>query len=208
MMPDKKLEIIQIPAGEMKNFAYLLFCPVTVEGLAVDPSFAADALLAEIARRGVRLRLLVNTHGHRDHVAGNREVLEATGAVLAAHPLAVADAELPLMEGARLTVGESPVEILHTPGHTPGDITLNPPGALLTGDTLFVTRVGRADLPGSDPEALYRSLQRLASFPGDTLVYPGHDYGPRPVSTISFERQHNPFLRCPDLESFLRLRMG
>jgi hydroxyacylglutathione hydrolase len=208
MMPEKKLEIIQIPAGEMKNFAYLLCCPVTGEGLAVDPSFAAKALLAEIARREVRLKLLVNTHGHRDHVAGNREVLEATGAVLAAHPLAVAEAELPLEEGARLTVGESPVEILHTPGHTPGDITLHPPGALLTGDTLFVTRVGRADLPGSDPEALYRSLQRLASFPGETLVYPGHDYGPRPVSTISFERQHNPFLRCPDLESFLRLRMG
>jgi hydroxyacylglutathione hydrolase len=208
MMPEKELEIIQLPAGEMKNFAYLLYCPVTGEGLAVDPSFAADALLAEIAWRGVRLKLLVNTHGHRDHVAGNREVLEATGAVLAAHPLAVAQAEMPLEEGARLKVGESLVEILFTPGHTPGDITLHPPGALLTGDTLFVTKVGRADLPGSDPEALYFSLRRLADFPGDTLVYPGHDYGPRPVSTISFERQHNPFLRCPDLESFLRLRMG
>jgi hydroxyacylglutathione hydrolase len=208
MMSEKKPEIIQIPAGEMKNFAYLLVCPVTGEGLAVDPSFAADALLAEIARRGVRLRLLVNTHGHRDHVAGNREVLETTGAVLAAHPLAVAEAEMPLEEGARLKVGESLVKILHTPGHTPGDITLHPPGALLTGDTLFVTKVGRADLPGSDPEALYSSLRRLAAFPGDTLVYPGHNYGPRPVSTISFERQHNPFLRCPDLESFLRLRMG
>jgi hydroxyacylglutathione hydrolase len=208
MMPEKKLEIIQIPAGEMKNFAYLLYCPDTGEGLAVDPSFAADALLAEIARRGVRLSLLVNTHGHRDHVAGNRAVLEATGAVLAAHPLEVDQAEMPLEEGARLLVGEHLVEILHSPGHTPGHITLHPPGALLTGDTLFVTRVGRADLPGSDPEALYRSLRRLAAFPGDTLVYPGHDYGPRPVSTISFERQHNPFLRCPDLESFLRLRMG
>jgi hydroxyacylglutathione hydrolase len=170
-MQEKRLEIIQIPAGEMKNFAYLLYCPVTGEGLAVDPSFAADALLA-------------------------------------AHPLAVAQAEMPLEEGARLKVGESLVEILSTPGHTPGDITLHPPGALLTGDTLFVTKVGRADLPGSDPEALYFSLRRLADFPGDTLVYPGHDYGPRPVSTISFERQHNPFLRCPDLESFLRLRMG
>jgi glyoxylase-like metal-dependent hydrolase (beta-lactamase superfamily II) len=207
-MQEKTLEIVQIPAGEMKNFAYLLYCPATGEGLAVDPSFAAEDLLAEIARRGVRLKLLVNTHGHRDHVAGNPAVLKATGAVLAAHPLAVAEAELALEEGARLTVGESAVEILHTPGHTPGDITLHPPGALLTGDTLFVTKVGRADLPGSDPEALYRSLRRLADFPGDTRVYPGHDYGPRPVSTIAFERQHNPFLRCSDLESFLRLRMG
>jgi len=87
-------------------------------------------------------------------------------------------------------------------------LVLNPPGALLTGDTLFVTHVGRADLPGSDAEALYASLQRLAAFPADTLVFPGHDYGPMPVSSIAFEREHNPYLRCPDLASFLRLRLG
>jgi len=98
--------------------------------------------------------------------------------------------------------------VLHTPGHSPGHIVLHAPGALLTGDTLFVTRVGRADLPGSDPAALYHSLRRLAGFPGDTLVFPGHDYGPRPFSTIADERRHNPYLRCPDLASFLRLRLA
>ncbi|MDH3999293.1 MAG: MBL fold metallo-hydrolase, partial [Desulfuromonadales bacterium] len=84
----------------------------------------------------------------------------------------------------------------------------NPPGALITGDTLFVTRCGRADFPGSDPEAMYRSLQRLAAFSAETKVYPGHDYGPQPSSTIGYEREHNDYLKCPDLESFLRLRMG
>ncbi len=207
-MQEQSLEIVQIPAGEMKNFAYLVYCRETGDGLAVDPSFGAEPLLAAIEERGVKLKMLVNTHGHRDHVIGNRAVLQATGVFWAAHPLALPDAELALEEGTILPVGKSQVRVLHTPGHTPGDITLNPPGALLTGDTLFVTRVGRADMPGSDPQALFQSLRRLAEFPEDTQVYPGHDYGPQPVSTIGYEKKHNPFLLCPDLESFLRLRMG
>ena len=92
--------------------------------------------------------------------------------------------------------------------HTPGSLVFNPPGALITGDTLFVTRCGRADFTGSDPAALYHSLMRLAAFPAETQVFPGHDYGPKPHSTIAFEREHNEYLRCPDLESFITLRMG
>ncbi|HEY7745433.1 MAG TPA: MBL fold metallo-hydrolase [Desulfuromonadales bacterium] len=202
------LEIVQIRAGEMGNFSYLVYCPVSGRGLGVDPSFAPDNLLAAAAERDVTIDSLVNTHGHRDHIAGNSRILEATGARLAAHPLDVAEADIPLSEGSVLTVGEGKVEILHTPGHTPGSIVLHPPGALLTGDTLFVTCVGRADLAGSDPAALYHSLYRLAAFPPDTRIYPGHDYGPRPNSTVAFEREHNPYLQCPDLESFLHLRMG
>jgi len=202
------LEVVQIPAGEMNNFAYLVYCPTSRRGLVVDPSFAPDDLLAAAAERGVTIDLLVNTHGHRDHTAGNACILAATGARLAAHPLDVADADVPLAEGTVLTVGEGEVSILHTPGHTPGSVVLHPPGALITGDTLFVTCVGRADLAGSDPASLYRSLCRLASFPPETRIYPGHDYGPRPVSNVAFEREHNPYLQCPDLESFLRLRMG
>jgi glyoxylase-like metal-dependent hydrolase (beta-lactamase superfamily II) len=156
----------------------------------------------------VKNEVLVNTHGHGDHVAANDRVLQATGARLAAHPAEVPGAQLALTEGTELAVGNGIVRILHTPGHTPGSLTLHPPGALITGDTLFVTFVGRADLPGSDPEALYRSLRRLADFPGETRVFPGHDYGPHPVSTIAFERQHNPYLQCSDLKCFLRLRLG
>lgn len=202
------LEIVQVRAGEMENFSYLVYCPESGRGIGVDPSFAPEGLLAAAAERGVVLEVLVNTHGHRDHIAGNARILEATGARLAAHPLDVAGADIPLTEGSVLSVGEGTVEVLHTPGHTPGSIVLHPPGALITGDTLFVTFVGRADLAGSDPEALYRSLCRLAAFPPETRIYPGHDYGPRPVSTVAFERQHNPYLQCPDLASFLRLRMG
>lgn len=202
------LQVVQIPAGEMANFSYLLYCRDSRQGLAIDPSLAPQNLLDAIDKHGIRLRWLVNTHGHRDHVAGNGAILQATEASLAAHPLAGLPVDRALQEGDCLMIGETTVEILSTPGHTPADITLHIPGALFTGDTLFVTKVGRADMTGSDPAALYASLQRLAAYPGDTLVFPGHDYGPRPYSTIAEELQHNPYLRCRNLESFLALRMG
>ncbi|MCD4688528.1 MAG: MBL fold metallo-hydrolase [Desulfuromonadaceae bacterium] len=208
MVSEAGLKVLQIPAGEMKNFAYLIYCPNSGDALAVDPSFGATALLAEVERCGVNLKLVLNTHGHNDHLVGNKAVLAATGARLTAHPQAVPEADLLLDEGCIVTLGDTAIEVLYTPGHHPGHICLHLPGALVTGDTLFVTRVGRADLAGSDPAALYHSLRRLAGFPGETLVYPGHDYGPQPVSTIAYERQHNPFMRCEDLGSFLRLRMG
>jgi hydroxyacylglutathione hydrolase len=200
------LEIIQIRAGQMANFSYLLYCPGSGRGAAVDPSFEPQRLLEVAAARQVTIELLINTHGHRDHVAGNTALLQATGARLAGHPADLAEADLFLEDGAVLSIGQESLQVLHTPGHSPGSIVLNPPGALLTGDTLFVTFVGRADLTGSDPEKLYYSLRRLASFPGETLVYPGHDYGPQPVSSIAFELLHNPYLRAGDLASFLQLR--
>lgn len=202
------LEIVQIRAGDMANFSYLIYCPRSLRGLAVDPSFTPDKLLAAARERNVTIDILANTHGHRDHIAGNGQILEVTAAKLAAHPLDVPGVDIPLAEGSALTVGEGTVKILHTPGHTPGSVVLHPPGALITGDTLFVTCVGRADLAGSDPAALYRSLCRLSSFPAATRIYPGHDYGPQPVSSIAFELEHNPYLQCSDLADFLHLRMG
>lgn len=207
-MNSAPLEIVQIRSGRMDNFAYLVFCPATGRGIGVDPSLEPEKLLTAARERQVTLEVLVNTHGHGDHTAGNARILGESGAKLAAHPLDLPGADIHLQEGSVLAVGNGAVTVLHTPGHSPGSITLHPPGGLLTGDTLFVTRVGRADLPGSAPEALYRSLLRLAAFPAETGIYPGHDYGPRPVSTVGFEREHNPYLRCPDLESFIKLRIG
>jgi len=201
-------DIVQIPIAGTDNFSYLVICPQTGKALGVDPGLSPDSLLSAIQRREVTLEVLANTHGHHDHIAGNADVLKATGAKLAASPLDVKGAEIPLSEGSRLQIGSVLIAVLHTPGHTPGSLVFNPPGALITGDTLFVTRCGRADFPGSDPAALYHSLLRLAAFPPETRVFPGHDYGPRTHSTIAYEREYNEYLKCPDLESFLRLRMG
>lgn len=202
------LEAVQIAAGEMANFAYLIYCPATLVGVAVDPSFAPDRLLEQARQLSVKLELLINTHGHPDHGAGNQRIMEVAGVPLAGHPLDLPQADLHLDEGSRITFGDGIIEVLHTPGHTPGSICLYAPGLVVTGDTLFVTRCGRADLPGSDVRELYRSLRRLAALPPETRVYPGHDYGPQPVSTIAFELEHNPYLRCPDLDSFILLRQG
>ena len=204
----EKLEIVQIPAGRMDNFSYLVYCPATNVAAAVDPSFAPENLLSASERLGVQIEILFNTHGHNDHTAGNGLILEKTGARLAAHPLDLPGADRPLTDGLTVEVGGGTLRIIHTPGHTPGSVCLYTGEGLITGDTLFVTRVGRADLAGSDPAALFNSLRRLAELPGDTRVFPGHDYGPSPTSTIAFELANNPFLRCADLDSFIRLRMG
>ena len=201
-------EIVQIPVAGSDNFSYLVICPETGKAFGVDPGVSPECLLQVVRERGVTLEVLGNTHGHGDHVAGNAEVIRATGAKLAASPIDVPDPDIPLAEGSRIEVGKLTIEVLHTPGHSPGAVVFNPPGALITGDTLFVTRCGRADLRNGDPAALYHSLLRLAAFPPETRVFPGHDYGPKPNSTIAYERQHNEYIKCPDLESFIKLRMG
>lgn len=201
-------EIIQVPAGDADNFSYLVYCKATRDGLAIDPSFAPGALLAAAKEHDVRITVLGNTHGHRDHISGNDEILEATEAQLAANPIDVEEVDIPLEEGSKLHIGNGTIMVMHTPGHTPGSIIFKVNDAIITGDTLFVSRCGRADLPGSDVEDLYQSLQRLKQLPPETKVYPGHDYGPQPVSTIGWELENNDFLRCSDLESFIELRMG
>ncbi len=201
-------EIVQVPITGTDNFSYLVICPQTGKALGVDPGVSPESLLSVIRSRDLSLQVLVNTHGHPDHIAGNAEVLKATGAKLAANLLDVSKVDIALSEGSQLQIGAITVDILHTPGHTPGSLVINPPGALITGDTLFVTRCGRADFHGSDPAALYHSLLRLAAFPPETKVFPGHDYGPKPQSTIAFEREHNEYMKCLDLECFLKLRMG
>lgn len=201
-------EIIQLDASDMDNFSYLVYCPETLQGAAVDPSMRPQVLLDEVARRGVTLTLLLNTHGHQDHIRGNPEILSSGDIRLAAHPADMPNADIPLAEGMELTIGNTSLTVMHTPGHSPGSVVFVSRDAIISGDTLFVSRCGRADLPRSNVEQLYHSLQRLKSLPPQTRVFPGHNYGPIPSSTIAWELDHNNFIKCPDLESFIALRMG
>ncbi len=202
------LEIVQLKTSDMENFSYLVYCPQTREGAIVDPSMRPQLVLDEAASRKVKVRLLLNTHGHQDHIIGNGDILAAGAIQLAAHPDAVAGADIPLTEGMQLPIGNSSITVMYTPGHSPGSVVFATTDAIISGDTLFVSRCGRADLPGSDVGQLYTSLQRLKKLAPTTKVYPGHDYGPMPNSTIAWELEHNEFIKCPDLESFIALRMG
>ncbi len=202
------LEIIQIDASQMDNYSYLVYCPETGEGAAVDPSQRPELLIEEAQRRGVTLKLLLNTHGHQDHIAGNPQILALPGVKLAAHPADLPQPDIQLQDGSRISLGLGELEVLHTPGHTPGSVVFKTGASIITGDTLFVSRCGRADLPGSNVEDLYNSLLRLKQLPAETRVYPGHNYGPTPTSTIGWELEHNDFIRCPDLPSFITLRIG
>ena len=202
------LKIIQIKASNMANFSYLIYCPETLHGAAVDPSLWPEKLLERTKEEGITLKLLLNTHGHSDHIAGNRMIQRQTTVKLAAHPLDLPEADILLQDGTTLPLGSGTIDVIHTPGHTPGSVVFKTTTAIITGDTLFVDRCGRADFPESSPESLYDSLQKLKKLPAETQVFPGHDYGSTPTSTLEWELKNNDYLKCPDLASFIRLRMG
>ncbi len=209
------LSITVEQVGPLAVLTYLVACLDTGEALLIDPGGPGPELVTRIRENGWRLRWIVNTHGHADHIAGNGFWAEQTGAQIVMHRLdweffsrpemqAAARAEgfppltradLLVEDGLRLPLGRQEAEILHTPGHTPGAICLYFPGHLFTGDTLFVEAAGRTDLPGGSLEDLLKSLEeKIIILPDDTRIWPGHDYGETPASTLAREKATNPYL--------------
>ena len=208
------MDVKQIYSSRMANFAYLIEDSASKTAAVIDPSFDPEKILAEAETDGCRITHVINTHGHSDHVSGNAAILEATKADLLIHE---ADADqvskllnrtLSRVMGGRgsppatrrlkdndvIHIGETALTVIRTPGHTTGSICLYAPGHLFTGDTLFVGAVGRTDLPGGSMEALLASIrEKLYVLPDDTRIWPGHDYGNRPDSSIAYEKANNPF---------------
>lgn len=204
MAKGSRLRIGQRAVGPLQVFTYLVQCEVTGEAVIIDPGGAEEQLARWAADEGADVKLVLNTHGHSDHVAGNSKLcglLDVECALLGDEAdFFRLDRSLDggirrLADGERVTVGEASLEVRHTPGHTPGGVCYVAPGHVFTGDTLFVGAVGRTDLQGSSMRALLASIKgQILSLPGDTVVWPGHDYGDTPTSTVARERRENPFI--------------
>jgi glyoxylase-like metal-dependent hydrolase (beta-lactamase superfamily II) len=196
----------QIRVGGDRNFAYLVGDRPGGSALAVDPSYSPRRVFDLAKERGLAIRAILCTHDHPDHTNGNEELRALTGAEVRIHPSAAERGAKGVADGEIFRVGDLEARAIHTPGHTPDSVCFLVQGKLFSGDTLFVGKVGGTGF-GEDARAEYESLHgKLLVLPDETEVWPGHDYGVRPSSTIGEERRTNPFLLQPDFESFVALK--
>ena len=201
----------QLTVGLIQTNCYIIGDEASGVGAVIDPGGEADHILEEVETLGLQIAYVIDTHAHFDHILGNSEVLSATGAKLALHradaPLLAQGGgasmfglfgisspqpDLFLEDGEMIELGGVKLRVIHTPGHTPGGISLHETssGVLFCGDSLFCAGVGRTDLPGGDYDTLMRSLQKLLALPDETVVYPGHGS----FTTIENEKMNNPFV--------------
>ena len=196
----------QIAVGGDRNFAYLVGDEQSKKALLVDPAYNQKKVLSLVAEHGLDVMYVANTHGHYDHSKLSKRIASATGGRVVAHKSSAGSGQLGVDDGDELELGSLRVRILHTPGHTTDGICLLVDKKLMTGDTLFVGKVGGTDY-GAQAKAEYDSLfGKLLKLPDEVEVWPGHDYGARPNSTIGDERRENPFLLCPSFEAFVDLK--
>ncbi len=221
LWPPKNLIFKHLVTGPLETNCYLVGCKIKREGIIIDPGAILDSQLRELEallnETRVSIRYVVNTHGHADHIAGNRKLKEFTGANILIHSLdspkltdssfngsgllgleiTSPPADELLQEGDIIHFGKLGLEVIHTPGHTPGSISLLGNGYAFTGDTLFCgsigiveKRDGTPDPSGNYDEEVDSIREKLLVLPDDTRIFPGHG----PFSTIGRERRHNPFL--------------
>jgi glyoxylase-like metal-dependent hydrolase (beta-lactamase superfamily II) len=198
------MTVEQIRVGR-DNFSYLGHCISSKKAALVDPGMDATKALDLIDSNGLDLVYIINTHHHGDHTADNQRVKEA-------HPQAEiianeGDSERAVEDDEVIMLGEVKLRFITTPGHTPGGICIIVDDeVILTGDTLFIGNCGRTDLPGSSDEQMFSSLKnKLGRLPDELIVYPGHDYGPKPTETLGNQKLNNPTLAAKNLEEFLRI---
>lgn len=223
-MAEPRLYFKQMEIGPMQNFTYLIGDPLSREAAVVDAAWDIPAIVRVAEQDGFTITKALVTHYHQDHLGGDFAGFHIQGAAeLLEHVKAkvyINKAEAPFLgrlaglsksdivqveSGDTTTVGNITITFLHTPGHTPGSQCFLVEHRLVAGDTLFINSCGRVDLPGSNPEDMYYSLQRLAQLPDETVLYPGHNYADKPSATLAEQKRHNMYLRLSlrNLSDFL-----
>jgi glyoxylase-like metal-dependent hydrolase (beta-lactamase superfamily II) len=200
-----------LPTGPLEVNCYLVGCEETGKAAVIDPGGNVNSILELLRQHDLTLVMVINTHGHFDHIGANQSLLEKTGCELAIHqddaPLLQRAAEHAalfglntsrspeptrlLKDGDVIELGNLSFKVIHTPGHSPGGICLHVDNCLFVGDTLFCGSIGRTDLPGGNHQQLISNIKnKLLCLADETKVYPGHG----PATTIGQEKRHNPFL--------------
>ena len=187
------------------NFTYLIADEKTKEAAVVDSSYNAEEIIKILKTQNLRLKYVINTHGHSDHTAGNTELKSIFGAKIVVHKLSKVNCDVWVEDGDVIKIGSISLKIIYTPGHTVDSICILVDNQkLLTGDTLFVGECGRTDMPGGNSKSMYDSLfNKILKIEDSIEVYPGHDYGSTPTSTIGRERTSNYTLQPRTLKDFI-----
>lgn len=197
--------IVQIPVGNMQNFTYIIYDEHDKMGAIIDPSWDLEKIFELLEKQRIVAKFIINTHTHFDHVLGNDQLVEITKAAIIQHEKSTLKNDRSVREGEIINIGQVELKVLYTPGHSEDSICLIVNNdSIITGDTLFVGNIGRVDLPGSSPDNMYDSLSRISKLDGSLVVYPGHNYGMTPTSTILNERTNNPMLNFKSKEAFLK----
>jgi len=206
----------QVPIGSFEVFTYIVACPESRLAAIIDPAGEAERIVSLLSEEGLQAAFILNTHGHADHILANARLRAALRVPVCMHradadffsdpdtreqiakELGVtceASVDVLLEDGQVLDMGMQQIRVIHTPGHTPGSVCFLINGNLFTGDTLFVGAAGRTDLAGGSLDMLIASIRdKLMTLPGDTVIWPGHDYGDSPSSTIAREMEENIYI--------------
>src|SRR3989338_8210878 len=205
----------QIQVGPMQNFIYIIGDENSRGAAVVDAGWEADKLIDIAKKEKLEIKKIILTHSHYDHIQKADELASKTNAAVYFHEddcneikKSIKNPNIKLHKlknNDEIKVGNIKIKIIHTPGHSPAAACLLFENKLITGDTLFVNAIGRTDLPGGDSLKLFESLQKLKKLKDDVEVYPGHDYGEIPFSTIGGEKKTNPYFMCSTKEQFLNL---
>ena len=196
----------QIPVGSMQNFTYVVEDEETSDAIIIDPSWDLDEIMRTIQKNNLKVKYIVNTHHHFDHTIGNDTMKTQTGAPIVQYKDSTIKHDLEVSDGEKIKFGNSELTVVHTPGHSKDSMCLVGDGKIFSGDTLFVGTCGRVDLPGGDARELYHSLVNiLRKMDDDLLMYPGHNYGSTPTSTLGMQKKMNYVMQPRTEAEFLEI---